>query len=64
MNLDNKFGYVNQARLKKSYFFFAAFFVPPAFFAPPDFEPPLDFLAAFLAGMMSLLSLVDSLTTR
>ena len=63
MNLDNKFGYVNQARPKKSYFFFAAFFAP-AFFAPPDFEPPLDFLAAFLAGMMSLLSLVDSLTTR
>jgi len=56
---------VNQARLKKGYFFFAAFFDPfePPDFEPPDFEPP-DFLAAFLAGIISLLSLVDSLTTR
>jgi hypothetical protein len=58
MNLDNKSEYVNQARLKKGYFFLAAFFAGlAAFFAGA-------FFAAFLAGMMSLLSLVDSLTTR
>jgi hypothetical protein len=49
---------VNQTRLKKSYFFFAAFFAGfAAFFAGA-------FFAAFLAGIVSLLSLVDSLTTR
>ncbi|HEX9001234.1 MAG TPA: hypothetical protein VGB07_15120 [Blastocatellia bacterium] len=49
---------MNQAPLKKGYFFFAAFFAGfAAFFAGA-------FFAAFLAGIVSLLSLVDSLTTR
>jgi hypothetical protein len=43
---------------EKGYFFFAAFFVDlAAFFAGA-------FFAAFLAGIVSLLSLFNSLTTR
>jgi hypothetical protein len=56
--LDNQCFILESSKQENSYFFFAAFFVDlAAFFAGA-------FLAAFLAGIVSLLSLVNSLTTR
>jgi hypothetical protein len=57
--LDNQCFWVLESNKRENrYFFFAGFFVDlAAFFAGA-------FLAAFLAGIVSLLSLFDSLTTR